>query len=163
MLALYLKKHGSLTWLYLLQKEVGVGIYCFVMVLRIGRQPLSIPFLSLFIPLCRGVRGMISCSGDLLRLVFLMCTLFISYYFVLTDAIPWECIWCTKMPKRVSFFLWIAANDEILIIDNLVKRGQSLANRCCLCCCDGESVDHHFLHCKFSHALWCEAFAVFGV
>jgi len=84
MLALYLKKHGSPTWLYLLQKEVGVGIYCSVMVLRIGRQPLSIPFLSLFIPLCRGVRGMISCSRDLLRLVFLMCTLFISYYLVLT-------------------------------------------------------------------------------
>uniref|UniRef100_A0A7N2LSZ3 N-acetyl-D-glucosamine kinase n=1 Tax=Quercus lobata TaxID=97700 RepID=A0A7N2LSZ3_QUELO len=39
-----------------------------------------------------------------------------------TDAIPWECIWCTKMPKRVSIFLWIAANDGILTIDNLVKR-----------------------------------------
>ena len=58
---------------------------------------------------------------------------------------------------------WTTATDGILTIDNLVKRGQSLANRCCLCCYDGESVDHHFLHCKFSHALWCEAFAVFGI
>ena len=36
-----------------------------------------------------------------------------------TDAIPWECIWCTKMPKWVSIFLWITANDGILTIDNL--------------------------------------------
>ena len=84
MLALYLKKHGSLTWLYLLQKEVGAGICYSIMVLRIGRQPLSIPFLNLFIPLCWGVRGMISWSRDWLSLVFLMRALFISYYLVLT-------------------------------------------------------------------------------
>ena len=54
MIALCLEKHGSLTWLYQIQKEVGAGIYCSVMVLRIGRQPLSTHSLSLFIPLCRG-------------------------------------------------------------------------------------------------------------
>ena len=83
MLALFLKKHGSLTRLYLLQKEVGAEIYCSGIVLKIGRQPLSIHFLSLFIPLCRGVKWLISWSGDWLRLVFLMCNLFISYYLVL--------------------------------------------------------------------------------
>ena len=46
----------------------------------------------------------------------------------------WEGIWCAKVPKRVSFFLWTAANDGILTIDNLVKRGRFLANRGCLCC-----------------------------
>ena len=60
MLALFLKKHGSLTRLYLLQKEVGAEIYYSGIVLKIGRQPLSIHFLSLFIPLCRGVKGLIS-------------------------------------------------------------------------------------------------------
>ena len=44
-----------------------------------------------------------------------------------------------------------------------IKKGQFLVNRCCLCCCDGESVDHILLHCKFSQALWCEVFAVFGI
>ena len=39
-----------------------------------------------------------------------------------TDAFPWECIWRTKVPKWVSFFLWRAANDGILIIDNLIKK-----------------------------------------
>ena len=57
MIALFLKKHGSLTWLYQIQKEVGAEIYYFVMVLRIGRQPLSTHSLSLFILLCQGVRG----------------------------------------------------------------------------------------------------------
>ena len=64
MIALFLKKHESLTWLFQLHKEVGAGMYCSVMVLRIGRQPLSTLSLSLFILLCRGVRGMISWSGD---------------------------------------------------------------------------------------------------
>ena len=49
----------------------------------------------------------------------------------LTDVFPWECIWWAKVPKRVSFFLWTAARGGILTIDNLVKRGQSLVNRCC--------------------------------
>ena len=40
----------------------------------------------------------------------------------------WECIWCAKVPKWVSFFLWTTANDRILTIDNLVKRWQSLVN-----------------------------------
>ena len=80
-----------------------------------------------------------------------------------TDTFPWECIWRTKVPKRVSFFLWTVANNGILTIDNLIKKGQSMANRCYLCCCDGESVNHLLLHCKFTHALWCEVFAVFGI
>ena len=79
------------------------------------------------------------------------------------DEFPWEGIWCAKVPKRVSFFLWTIANDGILTIDNLVKRGRFLVNRCCLCYCDEESVDHLLLHYKFSQALWCEAFVVFGI
>ena len=46
-----------------------------------------------------------------------------------TDEFPWESIWCAKVPKRVSFFLWTTANDGILTIDNLVKRGWFLAYR----------------------------------
>ena len=38
-----------------------------------------------------------------------------------------------------------------------------MVNRCCLCCCDGESMDHLLLHCKFAHALWSEIYAVSGI
>ena len=63
----------------------------------------------------------------------------------------------------MSFFLWIAARDEILIIDNLVKKNLPLVNWCCLCRCDEETVDHFLLHCKFAHALWSEVLLMFGV
>ena len=47
-----------------------------------------------------------------------------SYYKLLfgpcNEVFPWECIWCTKVPKWVSFFLWTVARDGILTIDNLV-------------------------------------------
>ena len=90
-----------------------------------------------------------------------------SFYKLLSgsnnEIFPWECIWCTKVPKRVSFFLWIAIRDGILTIDNLVKRGQFLVNKCCLCYCDGETMNHLLLHSKFSHALWSAIFEVFGI
>ena len=78
-------------------------------------------------------------------------------------SFPWLSIWCIKVPKRVSFFLWSAAGDEILTIDNLVKKNLPLVNWCCLCQCDEETVDLLLLHCKFAHALWSEVFLMFGV
>ena len=33
-------------------------------------------------------------------------------------------------------------------------KGRPLANWCCMCCCDGESVDHLLLHCPITHSLW---------
>ena len=45
-----------------------------------------------------------------------------SYYNLLADSdgsssnpFPWKCIWSTKVPKRVSFFLWIAARGSIFL------------------------------------------------
>ena len=32
---------------------------------------------------------------------------------------PWKGIWKAKVPKRVAFFLWMAAHDRILTLDNL--------------------------------------------
>ena len=81
-----------------------------------------------------------------------------------TISFPWKCVWSSKVPRRVSFFLWIAARDSILTIDNLVKENLPLVNRCCLCRYDGETMDHLLLHCKFAHALWSEVFFfMFGI
>lgn len=63
----------------------------------------------------------------------------------------------------MSSFLWTVARDSILTIDNLVKRNLSLVNWCCLCRCNGETMDHLLLHCKFAHALWSEVFLMFGL
>ena len=70
-----------------------------------------------------------------------------------TISFPWKCIWSSKVPKRVSFFLWTTTQDSILTIDNLGKRNLHLVNSCCLCRCDGETVDHLLLYCKFANAL----------
>ena len=70
-----------------------------------------------------------------------------------TFPFSWKCIWSSKVPKKVSFFLWTVARDSTLTIDNLVKRNLSLVNWCCLCHCDGETVDHLLLHSKFAYAL----------
>ena len=41
-------------------------------------------------------------------------------------SFPWQSIWCVKVPKRVSFFLWTAARGGILTIDNLIKKNLPL-------------------------------------
>ena len=67
---------------------------------------------------------------------------------------PWKGVWKPKVPKQVAFFLWTAAHDRILTLNNLMLRVRPLANQCCMCCCDGESVDHVLLHCLVTQTLW---------
>ena len=67
------------------------------------------------------------------------------------------------IPPKVSFFVWAAALNRILTIDNLIKRQWILVNRCCLCCADAESVDHLLLHCSVASQLWALVFSIFGV
>ena len=42
-------------------------------------------------------------------------------------------------------------------------RGRPLANRCCLCCCNVESVDHLLLFCPIAHSLWMYMLRLFGI
>jgi hypothetical protein len=78
-------------------------------------------------------------------------------------AFPWKCIWHTKAPRRACFFVWTAAWHKILTCDNLIKRGYSLTSWCCMCCCNGENVDHLLLHCPVAGVLWNWTFQAFGV
>ena len=49
-----------------------------------------------------------------------------SYYQVLTKSFdrsfPWKIVWKSKVPSRVALFVWTAALENILTIDNLRKR-----------------------------------------
>ena len=82
---------------------------------------------------------------------------------VSNSLFPWKGVWKPKIPKRVAFFLWTAAHGRILTLDNLMLRGRPLANWCCMCCDDGESVDHLLLHCPVTHSLWTFKLQAFGI
>ena len=74
-----------------------------------------------------------------------------SFYHKIQNAapstFPWKGIWKVKVPKRVAFFMWTAAHGQIFTLDNLMLRGRPLTNRCCMCCCNEESVDHLLFFC----------------
>ena len=42
-------------------------------------------------------------------------------------------------------------------------RGRPLANRCCVCYCNAESVDHLLLFCSIAHSLWMYMLRLFGI
>ena len=88
------------------------------------------------------------------------------YYIALRGSPPvkflWKSIWSVHVPRRVSFFVWSATWDRILIADNLMQRGYQLVGWCCLCCCAGETTSHLLLHCSFTYGLWSFVFRSFG-
>ena len=49
------------------------------------------------------------------------------------------------------------------MLDNLMLRGCPLVIWCCMCCCDGELVDHLLLHCPVTHTLWTFMLQAFGI
>ena len=59
--------------------------------------------------------------------------------------------------------MWTAAHGQVLILDNLMLRDRPLANRCYLCCCNAESVDHLLLFCLIAHSLWMYMLRLFGI
>uniref|UniRef100_A0A2N9IJZ1 Reverse transcriptase domain-containing protein n=1 Tax=Fagus sylvatica TaxID=28930 RepID=A0A2N9IJZ1_FAGSY len=90
-----------------------------------------------------------------------------SYHYALIDRrgvrFPWKSIWRVKAPPRVAFFVWTATWGRILTCDNLMRRGYMMAGWCCMCCCDGETVDHLLLHCSAVQKLWNYVFLTFRV
>ena len=76
---------------------------------------------------------------------------------------PHRGVWVNKVPTKVVFFAWEAAWGKILTLDKLQKRGWQFPNRCFLCVCEEESVNHSLLHCTVVRALWDIVFALVGV
>ena len=51
----------------------------------------------------------------------------------------------------------------ILTLDRLQKRGWQLPNRCFLCACEEENVNHILIHCTVARVLWDLVLGLFGV
>ena len=45
----------------------------------------------------------------------------------------------------------------------LMLRGRSLANQCCMCYCNEESMDHLLLHCPMAHSVWVHMLQFFEI
>ncbi|WMV55241.1 hypothetical protein MTR67_048626 [Solanum verrucosum] len=67
---------------------------------------------------------------------------------------PWKQIWKSRIPYKVSCFVWLLAKEAALTQDNVMKRGITLCSRCFLYGETLENVNHLFLHCKYTQQLW---------
>jgi len=58
----------------------------------------------------------------------------------LTSNWPWKGIWKSKIPLKVSCFVWLLAKEAVLTQDNLMKRGIPLCSRECHGSCQARSL-----------------------
>ena len=80
---------------------------------------------------------------------------FRSYYKALQPSVtcpfPWKSLWKPKVLTKVSFFIWTAALQKILTVDNLRRRKLVVVEDwCCMCKRNGETMDHLLLHCPIA-------------
>ena len=78
-------------------------------------------------------------------------------------SFPSNIIWSPYVPTNVSFFAWEASWEKVLTQDQLKRRGWILANICCLCCVEEETINHILVHCFKTKILWDLVFSLFGV
>lgn len=74
-----------------------------------------------------------------------------------------KCVWNSLIQLKVSFFMWELWWDRAPTVDNLIRQGMIMSNRCCLCCSDAESSGHLFLHCPWVVPLWSYFIGRFSV
>ena len=80
-----------------------------------------------------------------------------------SSMFPSERIWRVRVPPKVAFFAWEASWGKVLTLEQLQRRGFSLANRCFLCLSETKMVDHLLLRCVKTRVLWNLLFSLFGV
>ena len=62
---------------------------------------------------------------------------------------PSPSVWNSVIPSKIIFFTWEASWGKVITLDQF-----NLANRCCLCEEDEETIDHLLIHCKIVRMLW---------
>ena len=79
-----------------------------------------------------------------------------------TRPFPALSVWNTMVPLKVGFFAWEASWGKVMTLDQLKKRGRSLANRCYLCEEKEETLNHLLVHCLKARMLWELILAIVG-
>lgn len=72
-------------------------------------------------------------------------------------------VWKLDLLPKIIVFWWLCLKNNILIVDNLRKRGYLLVSRCSLCLQDGETLNHIFLHCTYTREVWAKLWGSFEV
>ena len=77
-------------------------------------------------------------------------------------AFPSRSIWNPIVPPKIGFFAWETSWGKVLTLDQLKRRGVTLANRCFLCEEEEESIEHLLIHCPRAKMLWELFLAIVG-
>ena len=73
---------------------------------------------------------------------------------------PVKMIWNPLVPTKVGFFVWEVWWGKILTMDQLKKRGFSLASKCPFCGQAKEVLEHLFIHCPKIWGPWTTLFSL---
>ncbi|KAL4178627.1 hypothetical protein AMTRI_Chr13g116040 [Amborella trichopoda] len=92
----------------------------------------------------------------------------LCYNIFFHDKWRWFCpqiaqIWKWSVPHKVQVFIWLAAQNNVLTVDHLIKKRKILPNVCLFCKSDGEIGAYLFIHCSFKARIWHWLFRVLGI
>lgn len=78
------------------------------------------------------------------------------------DTTPsWDKAWYLGLIPKINIFFWIMLQNHILMVDNLIRRGNHIPNICILRKKKSESVDHMIIHCDFTRQIWSHFLSLF--
>ena len=74
-------------------------------------------------------------------------------------------IWNNFCPPKIEIFVWNLLKERVLVHEVMIRFGLTLNSNsaCSLCNNQLESIDHLFLHCKWSWNLWVEGMSWWNV
>ncbi|CAN1823562.1 hypothetical protein LINPERHAP1_LOCUS30426 [Linum perenne] len=75
------------------------------------------------------------------------------------EVFPSKGVWIRFVPSKICCFIWRCLAGHIATLDLLQRMGYSLANWCCLCRQQEETMHHLFLSCSFSRKIWSHFFS----
>ncbi|CAN1748096.1 hypothetical protein LINPERHAP1_LOCUS3303 [Linum perenne] len=70
------------------------------------------------------------------------------------NSFPSEMVWVRHVPTKVAGFVWQVAHGKVSTIDNLIRKGMMIPNRCVMCGADAETIQHLFRECSFASQVW---------